>query len=174
MKIIKKVGVLVLLSACLFITERDHVTQAQTSCPARDQCYDAANNTYSDLIAAAQDGYFDCTQNADSTRNTCLSEAEQTKSSCQSEANWEFELNLPRCQVISDQYLYEYCMQELDSARQTRYSLCEYEFDNLVQACWWKSSSDNQDCEAQFYEDEARAASIRDLMNSGCDIIDCN
>lgn len=171
MKLIKRIGVLLSLSACLFLIENDHITEAQASCPERDQCLDAAYSNYSSQITAANQVYFGCSSDAETTRNSCLSDAEQTKSSCRTEADWEFELNLGRCSVISDPYLHDYCMQELENARQQTYSACEYEYDLLVDACWWGFSSQIQQCDLEFLDSANRAQQLLALESSGCDTL---
>lgn len=136
MTLTKRAGIFILLCSCLFVVWKDHAAHAQTSCPARDQCRDAALAAYSDEIAQANQAYADCVNFATMLRNSCLSSVEEARSQCRGVADQQYEIGLSRCQAIPENRERDHCMQEIESIRQQSYSVCDFEYDSWASGCW--------------------------------------
>lgn len=174
MKIIRRIGILIILSACFFILEGDDIAFAQTSCPAKDQCRDAALATYSEEIYAANLTYAERVQEATAERDSCLDPAEQRNLECKQQADWDFELNLARCQTIPDYDASRYCMDELETIRQNAYGVCDYDLQNESEGCWQDIYYPlTQQAETDFFVAADRAQNNLNLGYSGCDLIVC-
>ena len=174
MKIIRRVGILVILSACFFIVEKDDVAYAQTSCPERDQCRDAALATYSEEIYAANLTYLQAVQDATMQRDSCLNPAEQENAFCRQQADDFFELQLGRCTSIPDPDDSQFCINEIEGMRQNDYANCDYTLQMEVDACWQNIYYPlTQQAQAAFFVDSDRAQEHLNSAYSGCDLIVC-
>jgi len=172
MKIIRRIGVLVILIGCFFILERDDIGYAQTSCPARDQCRDGAYADYTQQIDAANEIYMSQVQEATAERDSCLDPAEQRNLECKQQADYDFELNLARCQAIPDYDAARWCMDDLETIRQNAYGVCDYDLQNESEGCWQNIYYPlTQQAQADFFDRANTAQYFLDLAYSGCDVI---
>lgn len=152
MRIISRLRLALVLVAC-FLGVRDFdLVQAQTSCPERDECIDAAQAAYDQQIAWANQFFMLCADRATLIKNSCLDSADDGYAACSNDAASNYWNGIVFC-AFADPYQYPDCDEEVMSTYWSEMASCDNQHNNDLNNCWIIYYSDGQECSDDFSDD---------------------
>lgn len=170
MKLVLRIGVLLVLAASFFSLNHLQRVEARVSCPERDACYDAAYSAHVQRINEANQTYSFCVEIYGDVRDSCLDSAESTYDSCTSVAASNYISSIIMCSY-GDPYDYRDCERDAQSAYWNEVDYCMDERQDNYNQCHSDYGQNTQECSNTFYDSAFMSEAELMLDRNACDLL---